>query len=88
MLNWIDPNAMWIGHSMSGFVKIVNSDCPIAHSDGTTSRNSRPDAATASQISTIDAIRPMRSHVTGLSAGAAIGGWVSRPVSAIVRLAR
>ena len=46
-----------MGHSRSGLVSIVNSDCPIAHSEGTTSRKGRPDAAIASQISTIDAIR-------------------------------
>ena len=40
-------------------------------SDGTTSRNSKPEAATASQITTIATMSAMRSHVTGLEPAAA-----------------
>ena len=49
-------------------VSSSNNARPMTSSDGTTSRNSRPEAATASQMATIATMMAMRSSVTGLDA--------------------
>ena len=68
-MRWL-PNPRSTGHLRSGYVRSSISARAIVTSEGTTSRNSRPDAAVASQTTMMMTTMTMRSRVTGLSHGA------------------
>ncbi len=64
---------------------MLTSARPTVSSDGTTSRNSRPDAATASHTATIVTMIATRSSITRRRSGSAAhppaaAGAVRRPV--------